>query len=516
MADATALASSRIMEGAAAEACSGGSGAAEAPPPQLDALSGPALDALVCALEPRHRGALRLTCRRLCRAADAHAPRVAVASGLRPPALLELGRLCPRLRRAAGVAVMDGVSWGPPAPLPPGLAALTSLKLRLDEHTEYRCHRQGDASTADVLSALPALRELLFCGDLMFGTLGSCCSALERLELQSEDLGYNLEALRHYKNDPLIALTCMKMSGRSTEPMRMTAADVAAIGTVCPSLLELDIGRYVGGDYAILGEVVAPPPLRHLTRLGAWNILPDDAAPLREWAPALRALELSDPHPTGEWPRGISSPHPALRRLAYDAAPDFFGGYDGTADSWMLGVSQLTGLTALELRVRGTSRGGASRDEREGPFYLRRWALAWPRLRSLTLEFVGPRVPAMPLVAALGGAPLAATLAELRLAGVALGTAEDTARTLPRAFELPCLNSFDLWLRPESGGGSADDLMGALRTLAAPAAGPRLPAGGGQPRVTLGVPLEWMCPQGPLAWAEVEGLATSLLTVVVD
>ncbi|KAI8473935.1 MAG: hypothetical protein J3K34DRAFT_497423 [Monoraphidium minutum] len=674
--------------------------------PRLAGLPEAELDAIVCALETRHRRPLRLASRRLCRAVDARLGRVAVAAAaprpqgeggagaaprglplsalpqlaarfprascvvfnarrvprvslpcalnddavqaatneelavdaaalaaslralpdgawpcveaaeggtarfdlpasyertgpLRPAVLLELARLCPRLSSASGLVIAAGAAgWGAPAaagvaaapageapPLPPSLASVTRLGLHLFSFPGDSREAGPGPATAEVLSALPGLRELRVRGWSAAAVRGALrvCGALERLAVEG-DCPHSVLSHVHERakaGEPLAALTslelrhCFDETRPSYQSPELTGDDLAALGAACPALRDLTLDGVVLSNLDDYAEGAPPPQLRGLTRLRTgFDFL--DCAPLREWAPALHTLAVRDTQDVGLW-LAAAAPPPALRRLEFDATR---GGRESArmVGSWMAGVSELTALTALELRFGGGAlaeeppppaalarapsggsgstldsgvdllglcavqgRGGGERSSEdsgsaagggdgsrgeddggeEAGAVLSRfcgWAGLWPPLRSLAIEVAGARLPAAELLAALRGAPLEGTLAELRLAGLVLGDEAEAARTLACAREFPALQFLDLRLR--SGGDRTAEDISALRAFAAPLASARAVAGGGEerPRVTLGIPEAWMRPRGPLSWAECEGLgaAHALLSVVID
>ncbi|KAI8473936.1 MAG: hypothetical protein J3K34DRAFT_497437 [Monoraphidium minutum] len=639
-----------------AAAAEGGGGKASAAPPRLAGLPEAELDAVVCALEPRHRRPLRLACRALCRAVDARLGRVVVAAAaprhggapcglplsalpqlaarfprascvklqatvydedayaitpqameavkrkafaadaaalaaalralpsrawpaveavagralgrgaildeagpLRRPALLELARLCPRLRAAEGLAVSAGVVW---AREPRGWAALlplTRLSLVLDGSGAPAPEALA-AAAAEVLAALFGLRDLGLVQErgpaAAAGALRACAGApLERLALKVVDVRAALAPLRERAaaGTPLAALTHLELVNWG--PHRdLSGADVAAIAAAGPALRELKLGVDLepAGDWS--GAV-----LPRLTLLSTISDLAQSGVPLRRWAPALADLKVNlwSDNPC---PLHVLVPHPALRQLEVDArGPD--ESHAHAADTWMRAVARLRGLTEVvfgfsdwsfdlgeadsdyddsgneeagggggggaqqgggaagagggagggegPLGGGGGSGGGAvgchlDRDQRLMLCCFHRWALRWPRLQSLALLSEVLPLPATQLLAALCGAPLAASLTKLEVVGVMLGPEADAARALLFLPAFPRLETLDLFFD-----GLSTPSWAALRALVAPLAGARPVVGGPWPHVMVRIPRAWLQPHGPLLPADCEALGAS-------
>ncbi|KAI8473937.1 MAG: hypothetical protein J3K34DRAFT_497440 [Monoraphidium minutum] len=424
-----------------------------------------------------------------------------VNSPLSLAVLRELARLCPQLSSVKGahVAVADaGWRWG--LPLPPSLAALTRLCLWV-ERAKYNAADPYPSAPAagDVISALPSLRDLslvMWPGDVD-GAVGRAlagCSGLERLYSEhdcSDELFGFLRATAR-AGAPLASLTYLEFT--SFAGVLLTGADMAAIAAACPALVELSTQSAVcEGDAADWAGVALP----HLTHLQLWGSRMRRAPPLRAWAPNVHTLE------TGAacCAAGFAAPHPALRRLVYQVGdPDLEEPH--FTDAWMREAARLTGMTALELRLAGgldfgrcgveggggpgaeedgggdqggvegggggpggvegggggggaqggggggapLADGGLAAFERAALSHLYLWVSLpqWPGLRSLSLDVSRMELPAARLLGMLCGAPLAATLAELQLKGVALGAAADEARTLLCLPAFPHFETFEL------------------------------------------------------------------------
>ncbi|KAI8470631.1 MAG: hypothetical protein J3K34DRAFT_521185 [Monoraphidium minutum] len=427
---------------------------------------------------------------------------------------LSTARMCPRLSAARGLLVTPRGAWGGGAP-PAALAELTRLEaglsLHFEIHGDFGLVAQAaavaeaavlDAAVTSVLSALPGLVELRL-QDLQGGRGGG--AAFSGAWLNGAPLG---------------RLTLLELQGYSDECASLSGGDLAAIAAACPLLRDLSSVAITPGPTPGLAGARLP----HLTRLNCEGV-PRAGALQRVWAPALHSLEVQGTH-DGLWPDDsvgdAVAPHYALQRIAFRGA-----GRGAAEGSWMRGAAAPTRLTELELAFCGggygdpwddaDSEGGdgggeegggggadASSPEQEGLAFISRlakWAGRWPQLRSLALDAIGMRVPAASVLGALRGAPLAASLTQLRLGGVALGDEGAAGRVLECLPAIPHLETLNLRVRASRAYAPA----GALRAAAELAAATRAPAkGGARPRVALSLPEAWLWTAGPLAlpqWA---------------
>ncbi|KAI8465842.1 MAG: hypothetical protein J3K34DRAFT_525019 [Monoraphidium minutum] len=479
-----------MQDAACVDSTKGGgasSGGARGAAPRLTALPEAELDAIVCALDPRHRAALRLVCRRLCGTVEARGDRVVIA-----------------------VWDASGSLGGPPAaaaPPPRGvpLAALGTVAGRFPRATRVYLHSDPDRDDYPASQLAAVLQQL---PDGAWPAAEAAASLHPRLNRISPPSLLEPRVLLE------LARLCPHLRSAEAEfeitdggwEASLFSSDVKCIAAACPALLELRLPRRTDikagvGQWQQEASYVLP----HLTLLKIGGAV---FQRLLDWAPKLLILEVKAHNDLCQW--FDASAHRSLRRLVFCGAQG--GARNGaSADAWMRGVGHTfprlqelvfrfdSGLCSLlHHHTNGVGENLRTLADKGValPYYLLCWS---PALRSLALEIETSPIARVPLsvtqiLGVLSSAPLAATLAELRLSGVGLGPEVDAARallylpTFPRLEVLYLgLRAYDNWERGLYGDGYEDAICAELRALVAPVNGPgQLAAGAAAgPRVEL-------------------------------
>ncbi|KAI8475554.1 MAG: hypothetical protein J3K34DRAFT_404542 [Monoraphidium minutum] len=407
---------------------------------------------------------------------------------LTPEIAVELLRICPALERIDGAAALWAAAAAPGGVGAGRWGSLTSLGIRqggfaawgmgdfaalgFGPHPASGPGRDASGATAALLPQLRGLRRLRVEAGLASSWRSLCaalpaltgltsleisgvdcdtddgeplplaaCTGLRELWL-SEWLGQGAVRELAAAGEALARVTRLALASSDSESTAcLPAADTKSLTAAFPSLVEMEL-RNVSLCEAPAAAAVFP----HLTRLKINTTAPGSQG----WAASLLALEVCD-DAAATSPAALPSGLRELRlSCPHQGDDDCSDGMEG----WMRAVGRLSSLTKLECRlaggafpraVAGGAGGGAAQ---RAASCLEVWAAGWPAsLRALTLSFAvaargAGEVPLEAVLPALAHAPVASTLAELRLEGVCDGDGRD----LVALAAFPCLEALRIKL----------------------------------------------------------------------